>query len=145
MANHVVVQVEDRTWLIGEPSFLKSFFSTVAIRLETARWGERFPRVMSELYLGTLVAEHVAEAREELDVIVEELKAFPPSQIVWDADDLAARPPWGDDIADTITDLSNYFWTADGHDLAEVFREALQLADEQQVPVVIAAESQVAI
>ena len=34
---------------IGTASFLHSFFSTVAYRLENNRWGSKFPVIMNEL------------------------------------------------------------------------------------------------
>jgi len=67
----------------------------------------------------------VQRARAELKTIREELKKFPPDQIVWDIEDLTARPPWGDRISKEITDLSNYFVTSDGKDLIDVFSRAL--------------------
>ncbi|MDR4281828.1 hypothetical protein FO523_22550, partial [Bacillus subtilis KCTC 1028 = ATCC 6051a] len=36
------------------------------------------------------------------------------------------RPPWGDNISDEITDLSNYFVTSDGEDFINLLKNALE-------------------
>ena len=133
----VGLRVRSNAWVVGSQDFLHSFFSTVAHRLEPDGWGSRFPALGSELYRGELSADRVAAARSELAVLHEELARFPPSDVVWDIEDLAARPPWGDDISPDITDLSNYFVTQDGRDLFEVFEEALSYAERAPAPVSI--------
>ena len=64
---------------------------------------------MNELYQGTLPAEHLAAGADELAQIKQELAQFAPDQVIWDIDDRSLTPPWGDNISDDITDLSNYF------------------------------------
>ena len=60
-----------------------------------------------------------------------------PTPSVWDVDDLEARPPWGDETSDGITDVSDYFVTADGRELFEVLREALEHAQRTGVSLAI--------
>lgn len=111
---------------IGTGDFLYSFFSTIAFKLETGKWGSKYPYIMNELYNGNLQKDHIAMAMKELDVIVSELKKFPPSEVVWDFEDLSKQPPWGNKISSDITDLSNYFVTSDGEDFISVLRCALE-------------------
>ncbi|MCA9044860.1 MAG: hypothetical protein KDA69_11105, partial [Planctomycetaceae bacterium] len=66
------------------------------------------------------------KARNDVLEIREQLKAFPPCEVVWDIEDPAAKPPWGDDISTEITDLSNYFVTSTGRDVFEVLIECLE-------------------
>ena len=66
----------------------------------------------------------------EGDRIKKELKKFPPSYVVWDAEDLKLTPPWGNNISSDITDLSNYFVTNEGRDLISVLNEAMEDAKE---------------
>ena len=75
---------------------------------------------MNELYQGRLKNQDINEGMEELGRIKKELKKFPPSYVVWDAEDLKLTPPWGNNISSDITDLSNYFVTNDGRDLISV-------------------------
>jgi hypothetical protein len=56
------------------------------------------------------------------------LKNYNPSQVIWDIEDLSKTPPWGDNISDEITDLSNYFVTSDGEDLITILKKALNRA-----------------
>ena len=111
---------------IGTGDFLYSFFSTIAFKLETGKWGSKYPYIMNELYNGNLQKDHIAMAMKELDVIVSELKKFPPSEVVWDFEDVSKQPPWGNKISSDITDLSNYFVTSDGEDFISVLRCALE-------------------
>ena len=46
----VGVNVANILWPVGTASFLESFFSTIAARLEPDGWGTRFAVVMNELY-----------------------------------------------------------------------------------------------
>lgn len=113
---------------IGSGDFLHAFFSTVAYRLEHTKWGSRFPAIMKELYQGHLAKERVDAAIGELAVINAELRDFAPDRVVWDIEDLSKQPPWGNNISEDITDLSNYFVTSDGEDLLTIFLHALEKA-----------------
>jgi hypothetical protein len=122
--------VGNQYYNIGAGSFFKSFFSTIYCRLENNKWGSKFPVIMKKLYYGNLEASDAQKALCELDLIQRELEAFPPREVVWDYENLALKPPWGDNIAPTITSLSNYFVTNDGKDLIEcmknVFNESIR-------------------
>ena len=122
---------------IGSGDFLFSFFSTVAHNLEGRKWGSRFPVIMKKVYSGQAEVELIDRAIEELNTIKKELKDFSPDKVVWDIEDMSAQPPWGDDISDDITDLSNYFVTSDGEDFITVFMNALLDAIELNEPIKI--------
>ena len=124
-------------YTIGTADFLHSFFSTVCGRLENGKWGSRYPYLMNELYQGTLPAEHLAAGTEELAQIKRELAQFAPDQVIWDIEDRSLTPPWGDNISEDITDLSNYFVTSEGEDFLTVFSAALDKARELNVPLTI--------
>lgn len=113
---------------IGTGDFLHAFFSTIAYNLENKKWGSRFPLLMNDLYHKTLSKNDVDAAIEELKIIQTELEEYSPSMVVWDIEDLSKLPPWGDNIAERITDLSNYFYTSDGDDLFAVFFKAFDAA-----------------
>ena len=124
-------------YTIGTADFLHAFFSTVCGRLENGKWGSRYPYLMNELYQGILPAEHLAAGADELSQIKQELAQFSPDQVIWDIDDRSLTPPWGDNISDDITDLSNYFVTIEGEDFLSVFAAALDKARELNVPLTI--------
>jgi len=69
-------------------------------------------------------------ARKELKKIQKELSKFPPSDVIWDIDDLSKQPPWGNHISGEITNLSNYFVTSDGRDLITIMFMAFDDAEE---------------
>lgn len=123
-------QVDLYWFQIGAGDFLYSFFSTVAYRLEGAKWGDRFPVIMKKLYQGEIERKDIDKAIKELNIIKKELEAFTPDQVVWNIEDLSQQPPWGSDISEDITDLSNYFVTSDGEDFLSVFFDALETAKE---------------
>jgi len=122
---------------VGAGDFLFSFFSTVSVNLERGKWGSRFPCLMRGLYGGRLPAKFVKAAIAEAEKMQEELKAFPPAMVVWDAEDRSKRPPWGDDISEDITDLSNYFVTSAGEDFFDVLKAALLKAEEKKQDIEI--------
>jgi len=122
----VSVRVGAHDYPIGTGDFFHSFFSTVCVRLEAGDWGSRFPTVMRDLYAGTLKPSLVELARTELDQIQGELAHLRPDEVVWDAADLTAMPPWGIDISPTVTSLRDYFVTMDGKDLLDVLDSALR-------------------
>ena len=133
----VGIIVGPRYYEIGSGSFLHSFFSTVCIRLEEGKWGTRFPTLMNGLYEGQLENSDVLEAKKELQIVRDELSDFPPNNVVWDRDDLNARPPWGNNISKDITDLSNYFVTSDGKDLITVMLRAFADAESSGENIMI--------
>jgi len=125
---------------IGTGDFLFSFFSTVAHNLEGRKWGSRFPVIMKAVYNGQAEVEMLDRAMEELSIIKKELKELPPDKVVWDIEDMSAQPPWGNDISDEITDLSNYFVTSEGEDFISVFMKALEDAKALNEPIRIEME-----
>lgn len=124
-------------YTIGTADFLNAFFSTVCGRLENGKWGSRFPHLMNELYQGVLPVKHLAAGTEELSQIKQELAQFAPDQVIWDIDDCSLTPPWGDNISEDITDLSNYFVTSEGEDFLSVFTAALDKAQQRNAPLKI--------
>ena len=122
---------------LGEPAFLKAFFSTVFVKLEGEDWGWRFPVLMRDFYSGRLSREKATAAADELAALREGLKAFKPEELVWDFEDRTRRPPWGDDISPQITSLGNYFVTSDGKDLLDVLQQAFTTAARKQQDLVI--------
>ena len=124
-------------YTIGTADFLNAFFSTVCGRLENGKWGSRFPHLMNELYQGVLPVKHLAAGTEELSQIKQELAQFAPDQVIWDIDDRSLTPPWGDNISEDITDLSNYFVTIEGEDFLSVFAAALDKAQQRNASLKI--------
>ena len=124
-------------YTIGTADFLHAFFSTVCGRLENGKWGSRFPHLMNELYQGVLPVKHLAAGTEDLSQIKQELAQFAPDQVIWDIDDRSLTPPWGDNISDDITDLSNYFVTIEGEDFLSVFAAALDKAQQRNASLKI--------
>ena len=92
---------------------------------------------MNELYQGTLDKDNVETAIVELKKIQLELQAFSPDKVVWDIDDLPKQPPWGKNISNDITNLSNYFVTSDGEDFITIFFNALEKAKKLQMDLTI--------
>lgn len=124
-------------YTIGTADFLHAFFSTICGRLENGKWGSRFPHLMNELYQGVLPVKHLAAGTEDLSQIKQELAQFAPDQVIWDIDDRSLTPPWGDNISDDITDLSNYFVTIEGEDFLSVFAAALDKAQQRNASLKI--------
>lgn len=104
---------------------------------KTRNGAAAFPHLMNELYQGVLPVKHLAAGTEELSQIKQELAQFAPDQVIWDIDDRSLTPPWGDNISDDITDLSNYFVTSEGEDFLSVFTAALDKAQQRNASLKI--------
>lgn len=124
------LEVRNNWYEIGSSDFFYSFFSTIAAVLEKEAWGKRFPVIMTRLYNGCIEKTEMLEAKQELLTIQKELKLHSPKEIVWNYEDRTLSTPWGDNISDSITDLSNYFYTSDGEELFVVFFKAIDDAIE---------------
>ena len=92
---------------------------------------------MNQLYQGELPAGEASRALRQLEQARRELQGFPPEQVVWDIENLEAKPPWGAEMSEKTTDLSNYFVTVDDVDVFEVLREALEYAERSGAPASI--------
>jgi hypothetical protein len=124
------VRVGNITDEIGSPGFLHSFFSTISRLGEPDGWRTAYPCLLLALYRGHLPAHRAPEALRELLAAKDVLSEHPPADVVWDIEDLSARPPWGDDISPDITSLGDYFVTSTGRDLFAVLEECLADAAE---------------
>jgi len=123
----VGLKIRSITNEIGTVAFFNAFFSTIHANLEPGEWGKKFPIIMQDLYQGEISKNNAEQALQELNQISTELSQLTPDKIVWDFEDPKARPPWGDNISDDITDLSNYFVTSTGRDLIDTIRQCLEL------------------
>jgi 2,3-bisphosphoglycerate-dependent phosphoglycerate mutase len=125
----VALHTAAQSFEVGSGSFIYCFFSTVSVNLEPSGWGSRFPVLMKKLYEGNVRPSDLPLLKQELITVQSEFKRFPPSKVVWDFEHRDRRPPWGDNISTSITDLSNYFVTSDGKDLFQVFLQAVTEAE----------------
>ncbi len=100
-------------------------------------WGSKYPVIMNQLYWGKIPLEYVEIGIAELLSIQEEFKKFLPQEIIWDFEDLSATPPWGNNIASHITNLSQYFVTSSGSDLFEVMLTSFRFAIEKNQNVIV--------
>lgn len=128
----VVLEIDFLWHPIGDGEFFHSFFSTICARLEDGHWGKRYPYIMKKMYNGRISWRNVKHARKELEEIRAKLRMLPPSYVVWDINDLSKMPPWGNNISNTITDMSNYFVTSDGRDLISVIFAAFDDAERER-------------
>ena len=117
---------------IGSAAFVHAFFSTISAHCEPGGWGTRFPHLMRHLYRGRLPHQHARAALDELAQAGRVLEQLSPADLVWDIDDRKAAPPWGNDIAPTITSLGNYFVSSAGRDVFALLREALEASSQEQ-------------
>ena len=126
----VGIFVEPDFYTIGIGNFLFCFFSNIAYHLENGQWGNRFPYLMKHLYDGLLEKQYVGNAIDELHTVKKEFSYISPQKVIWDIEDLSQQPPWGNDILEDITDLSNYFVTSEGEELFDVLFKAFGVAKD---------------
>ncbi|MFV0305050.1 MAG: Imm70 family immunity protein [Moheibacter sp.] len=122
---------------IGTGDFFNSFFSTIYIKIEDSDWGSRFPILMNDLYQGKIDKTDMKNAKQELTNLKTELGKLPPTEIVWDFEDLSVSPPWGNNISNNITNMANYFVTSDGENLLDILEKALNASLEIDEDVIV--------
>lgn len=110
---------------VGDASFLKAFFSTIFVRVEERDWGSRYPVLMRDLYSGRVAPGAAGAALGEIERLRKHLADHPPNDIVWDFEDSASKPPWGEKVSSQVSSLANYFVTSDGKDLLDILSAAL--------------------
>lgn len=113
---------------IGGADFFYSFFSTICYNLENKVWGSKYPIIMNNLYEGRIKNNILTEAKDELIEIHKRLKLLSTDNVIWDFDNLSKNPPWGSNISNEITDLSNYYVTSNGEDLFMILFEGIDIA-----------------
>ena len=123
---------------VGTPDFLHAFFSTISYHLEPNGWGTKYPELLLQFYQeGKLDSARSEKAHAEALEIRDQLKSLSPDQVIWDIENLQAKPPWGNNISPDITDLSNYFVTSTGRDLFEVLLECLEASKMERTAMTI--------
>lgn len=65
---------------------------------------------------------------KKLEEICSLLQLISSEKVVWDIEDLSKKSPWGANISEEITDLSNYFVTSSGEDLIILLKHALDIS-----------------
>jgi 2,3-bisphosphoglycerate-dependent phosphoglycerate mutase len=135
----VGLQIENDFYSIGAGDFFVSFFDNIHFHLEKDKeWGSEYPILLNEFYKnGKVQFADLDKISDELKQVKYEFAQILPDKVIWDINDLNKRPPWGDNISDDITDLSNYFVTSDGKDLFEVLFTAAEAAKLSQSDITI--------
>ncbi|SDY39700.1 Imm70 family immunity protein [Bacillus sp. 166amftsu] len=120
----------------GHPDFLHSFFSTVSYHCEPDGWGTKYPLLMQDLYFERLKWQDVSAALKNVEEIREKLSKLPPSEVIWDFEDITKKPPYGDKIPAKITNLANYH-TIQGTSFLDLLKNALKESEECKMDVTI--------
>lgn len=133
----VFLWVDIKRYEIGSPAFFHCFFSTVAYRLENDAWGSVYPRIMLDFYKGRLRHAAAPQALGELDAIQLGFEMMPPTDIIWDYDDLERQPPWADGALDGVACAAECFFTPREEHLFTVLRQAFTRSIEVRHDVCI--------
>lgn len=117
---------------VGTGDYLHSFFSTIAYRLEGKSWGSKYPHLMNDLYYEEVDWKDIEKLAEELDDVEARLRSFPPEDVIWDFENPAQRPPWGDEISEQAANLAKYFANAAGETFFDILREAMKCSVQEK-------------
>lgn len=117
---------------VGTGDYLHSFFSTIAYHLEKQEWGSKYPHLMNDLYYEEVGWQDIDKLAEELDDVEARLRSYPPEDVIWDIENPAQRPPWGDKISEKVTNLANYFANERGETFFEILREAMECSAQEK-------------
>lgn len=115
---------------IGSSGFFSAFFHTVAAKLESGRWGSRFPTIMNELYRGAVSPDDVPKALNELRIIRHEMSELKPTDLI--LGDASLATPWREADFEASKSLSDLFITSGGNALLDVVERAFSLAAKKR-------------
>lgn len=130
----ITVLGDNKRVLVGAPSFLFSFYSTIVCNIANY---QQYKVSVKFLGSGKILADDCDTAAKELEQIRQDLKRFPPDRVVWDMNHKEKLPPWGNNISPHIDSLGNYFVTADGKDLFDELISLLKYAAQHHFNVAI--------
>jgi len=133
----VAIHVGDNTYSIGSARFYDSFFATIKIRLESGVAGSLYPNVMSMRSGTELKKSQAKNVLLELKKIQVEFAKLPPTDYIYNEEDIHEQPPWANNISPEIKNLAQYFITDEGEDLFDVFEQALTECIESGNPVIL--------
>ena len=118
---------------VGSAVIWKSLYSTVKVNLrkieKTIRLAEEF------LITGKCRWEDALETARQMNLIRDALSQFPPTEAVYDYEDLSISAPWENKISPVITSCGNMYTTADGKDLLVELVSLLVYASIKQTDV----------
>ncbi|KFN02325.1 hypothetical protein D0U04_28365 [Bacillus clarus] len=114
------------------PDFLHSFFSTISYHTEPEGWGTKYTLLMKDLYFNKLNWQDASEALKNVEEIRETLSKIPPSEVIWDIENLTKKPPYGDKIPEDITNLAAYYTTERGKAFLTLLRNARKGSVEEK-------------
>ncbi len=129
---YLVFSIKFYMYQIGKADLLYSLFSTICVRLENGEWGSKYPNIMNKLFKGKLENKFIDEALEEIEEIKEGLRNLPVESLVWDIDDLQAKP---NDIC--AYNLLNYFVNDEEEKIIDLFIFVLKEANELREDIFI--------
>ncbi|WIY63089.1 Imm70 family immunity protein [Bacillus arachidis] len=121
----------------GHPDFVHSFFSTISYHCEPDGWGTKYPLLMKDLYFENLKWENASKALKNVEEIRETLSKIPPSEVIWDIEDITKRPPYGDKIPANITNLAEYHTTERGTEFLTLLTNSLKDSEKTKMDVII--------
>lgn len=133
----ISLKVKYYLFQLGDEEFVRAFFHNINYHLNKGTLEGKFPKILNDLSNRKLRLKDVPDARKELQVIQDRFKAISYKDVIWDIDNLNTKPPWGDEISESITSLSNYFVTSNGEDIFKVIFEAFDKAIEVKWDVLL--------
>ena len=121
---------------VGTGDIWYSLYSTATVRFSKDLI-ERIPHAMRFMKDGECKAEDVTETREEMKVVIKEMSALKPDLLVYDLSNPDITPPWGSNIASTITSCANYYTTVNGDDLFTEIDKLLSYAEDNKLSITV--------
>ncbi|WP_223502011.1 Imm70 family immunity protein [Pseudomonas sp. BF-R-24] len=115
---------------IGPGGILHSLCSTIAYRLESGKWGEKYPLIMNGLYQGMLGQKDAGLALAEMQAIKEGLSQLKLDQVIWDIENPLQLPPWGLNVGGDLKNIDSYYVTTSGRNLVNEIIDNLESLKE---------------
>ena len=73
----------------------------------------------------------------QMELLKKRLARIPPTEVVYDMNDLRKKTPWGNFLSKSVTSCADLFTTADGKNLLDEIIALLKYADKNHTDVIV--------
>lgn len=118
---------------VGSEGIWKSVLSTAEIRLSHMK--KEIPLALKFLNTGACNNKDAFETARQFNLLRDAFSQIPPTEAIYDKDNLSLTAPWKDNLSDIVTSCGNLYTTSDGKDLLHEVVAILTYAHYLEVEV----------
>ena len=100
---------------VGKSDSMYSLYSTISMLVLPNN--QEICKAVDFIKEGKCTCDNALDTAREMNRVRDLLSQIPPTDVIYDMQDLSKKAPWSDNISPVVTSCGNLFLTADGKDL----------------------------